>query len=160
MAMGFLKNLFGTEDENEGFYDYDEEESSVDTSSNAVTNEEAAYSSSSYGEPKSYSESKSYSSTNSSGSKFVNIGTGSSGTANIKILKPGSYEDVLNVTVDLIREGTAIFVCLNGLPNDVCIRIVDFLTGVTAALYGGVEKVDSYCYLARPRNFNLIGSID
>ncbi len=153
MAMKFLKNLFGTDEENEGFYEDDDDESYVDTSSNAVTNEEA-YASSSYSEPKS-----SYSSTSGSSSKFVNIGTNSSGSANIKILKPSCYEDIF-VAVDLIRDGTAVFVCLNGLPNDACIRVVDFLTGVTAALYGGCEKVDSYCYLARPKNFNLIGSID
>lgn len=146
---GFLKNLFGAADENEGFVDY--EDDSYDTSSSAVTNEEANYSSG-YGEPKPYAS--------SSGSKFVNIGSGSSATSKIKILKPKSYEEVIDVAVDLIREGTVIFINLNGLSNDVCIRIVDFMTGVTAAFQGDIKKVDAYCYAAAPKNVDLIDSID
>ncbi len=145
---GFLRNLFGTADENEGFVDYENE--SYDTSSSAVTNEEAY--SSSYSEPKSY--------TSSSSSKFVNIGTGSAAPTKIKILKPKSYEEVIEVAVDLIREGTTIFINLNGLSNDICIRIVDFMTGVTAAFQGDIKKVDAYCYAAAPKNVDLIDSID
>ncbi len=147
---GFLRNLFGTADDSEGFVDYESE--SYDTSSSAVTNEEAGYSSG-YSEPKSYSSS-------SSGSKFVNIGTGSASPTKIKILKPKSYEEVIEVAVDLIREGTTIFINLNGLSNDICIRIVDFMTGVTAAFQGDIKKVDAYCYAAAPKNVDLIDSID
>ena len=144
---GFFKNLFGVAEEGEGFVDYESE--SYDTSSSAVTNEEAY---SSYSEPKPY--------TSTSGSKFVNIGTGSSSPAKIKILKPKSYEEVIEVAVDLIREVTFIFINLNGLSNDICIRIVDFMTGVTAAFQGDIKKVDAYCYAAAPKNVDLIDTID
>ena len=38
----FFKNIFGTGDENEGFVDYEDNNGSYDTTSNAVTNEEAS----------------------------------------------------------------------------------------------------------------------
>lgn len=142
---GFFKNLFGAADENEGFVDAYEDEG-YDTSSSAVTNEEAY--SSSYSEPKSYASS-------TSGSRFVNIGSGSATLNKIKILKPKCYEEVIDVAVDLIREGTVIFINLNGLSNDICIRIVDFMTGVTAAFQGNIKKVDAYCYAAVPKNINI-----
>lgn len=145
---GFLKNLFGAADENEGFVDYENE--SYDVSSSAVTNEEAEYSAN-YSEPKTYSN-----------SKFVNIGSSNGNSANtkIKILKPKNYDDVIEVAVEILREGTVVFINLDGVSNDVCTRILDFLTGVAAAFQGSIKNVGGYCFAVAPKNVDIIDSID
>ncbi len=144
----FFKNIFGTGDENEGFVDYEEESGSYDTTSNAVTNEEAAYSSD-YG-----SKSESY----SSGSKYINLH--STGMPKLAILKPKSYEEVMGEAVELLREGTIIILNLNDIGSDISMRIVDFMTGVTAAFEGRIKRVEGFTYTCAPKNTDWINNIE
>ncbi len=143
----FLKSIFGTGDDNEGFMDY---EDGYDTSSSAVTDEEA-YSSG-------YSDySGSYGSNSSS--KVINMHS-SSGAPKLFIMKPAKYEDVMNGAVDMLREGTIIFLNLNGIDQEIGTRIVDFMTGVAAAFEGRIKKVDTCCYAVAPKNVDWINNID
>lgn len=143
----FLKSIFGTGDENEGFVDYDE---GYDTSSNAVTKEEADYSSG-------YSNfSGSY---GNSSSKVINMHSGS-GIPKLFIMKPSGYDEVMNGAVDMLREGTIIFLNLNGIDQEIGTRIVDFMTGVAAAFEGRIKKVDTCCYAVAPKNVDWINNID
>ena len=140
-----LKSIFGTGDENEGFMDYGED---YDTSSSAVTDEEA------------YSGYSDY--TNSYGnssSKVINMHSGS-GAPKLFIMKPAKYEDVMNGAVDMLREGTIIFLNLNGIDQEIGTRIVDFMTGVAAAFEGRIKKVDTCCYAVAPKNVDWINNID
>lgn len=142
----FLKSIFGTGDENEGFMDYDE---GYDTSSNAVTNEEADYSSG-------YSD---FSGSYGNSSKVINMHSGA-GAPKLFIMKPSKYEDVMNGAVDMLREGTIIFLNLNGIDQEIGTRIVDFMTGVAAAFEGRIKKVDTCCYAVAPKNVDWINNID
>lgn len=142
----FLKSIFGTGDENEGFIDY---EDGYDTSSNAVTNEEADYSSGYSNLSGSYSNS----------SKVINMHS-NSGVPKLFIMKPAKYEDVMNGAVDMLREGTIIFLNLNGIDQEIGTRIVDFMTGVAAAFEGRIKKVDTCCYAVAPKNVDWINNID
>lgn len=150
----FLKSIFGTGDENEGFMDYDE---GYDTSSSAVTDEEAGYSSgySNYSDYSDYSGSYG----NNSSSKVINMHS-NSGAPKLFIMKPAKYEDVMNGAVDMLREGTIIFLNLNGIDQEIGTRIVDFMTGVAAAFEGRIKKVDTCCYAVAPKNVDWINSID
>lgn len=144
----FLKSIFGTGDDNEGFMDYGD---GYDTSSSAVTDEEAYASD--------YSDySGSYGNSNSS-SKVINMHSGS-GAPKLFIMKPAKYEDVMNGAVDMLREGTIIFLNLNGIDQEIGTRIVDFMTGVAAAFEGRIKKVDTCCYAVAPKNVDWINSID
>lgn len=145
----FLKSIFGTGDENEGFVDYDE---GYDTSSNAVTNTEAGYSSG-------YSDFSSSYGSNSSSSKIINMHSGS-GIPKLFIMKPSGYDEVMNGAVDMLREGTIIFLNLNGIDQEIGTRIVDFMTGVAAAFEGRIKKVDTCCYAVAPKNVDWINNID
>ena len=144
---GFLKSIFGTGDENEGFMDYEE---GYDTSSSAVTDDEAYSGYSDY--------TNSYGSSNSS-SKIINMHSGS-GAPKLFIMKPAKYEDVMNGAVDMLREGTIIFLNLNGIDQEIGTRIVDFMTGVAAAFEGRIKKVDTCCYAVAPKNVDWINNID
>lgn len=142
---GFLKSIFGTGDENEGFMDY--EDTGYDASSSAVTNEEADYSSS-------------YMSNSYGGaSKVINM-HGGSGIPKLFIMKPSGYDEVMNGAVDMLREGTIIFLNLNGIDQEIGTRIVDFMTGVAAAFEGRIKKVDTCCYAVAPKNVDWINNID
>lgn len=144
----FFKNIFGTGDENEGFVDYEENSGSYDTTSNAVTNEEAGFSD--YGS----SKSDSY----GSSSKYINLH--SAGIPKLTILKPKSYEEVMSDAVELLREGTIIILNLNDISSDISMRIVDFMTGVTAAFEGRIKRIEAFCYAAAPKNVDWINNIE
>lgn len=146
----FLKSIFGTGDENEGFEDYGD---GYDTSSSAVTSEEADYSSgfSSF--------SSSYGNSNTGASKVINMHSGS-GIPKLFIMKPSGYDEVMNGAVDMLREGTIIFLNLNGIDQEIGTRIVDFMTGVAAAFEGRIKKVDTCCYAVAPKNVDWINNID
>ncbi len=142
----FLKSIFGTGDDNEGFIDYGD---GYDTSSSAVTNEEADYSSGYTNLSSSYNNS----------SKVINMHS-NSGIPKLFIMKPAKYEDVMNGAVDMLREGTIIFLNLNGIDQEIGTRIVDFMTGVAAAFEGRIKKVDTCCYAVAPKNVDWINNID
>lgn len=144
----FLKNLFGAGDENEGFVDYEE---GYDTSSSAVTNEEAGYSS--------YDERSDFSGGYKSSSKILNMHSGLD-APKLYVMKPSGYDEVMNGAVDMLREGTIIFLNLNGIDKEVGTRIVDFMTGVAAAFEGRIKKVDTCCYAVAPKNVEWINTID
>ena len=144
----FFKNIFGTGDENEGFVDYEDNSGSYDTTSNAVTNEEAGFSD--------YSSSKSDS--YGSSSKYINLH--SAGIPKLTILKPKSYEEVMSDAVELLREGTIIILNLNDISSDISMRIVDFMTGVTAAFEGRIKRIEAFCYAAAPKNVDWINNIE
>lgn len=141
---GFLKNIFGTTDENEGFVDY-EDEVGYDVSSNAVTEEEADYSGS-------FSSISSFGGTSSKSA--INMHAGQQ--PKIMIMKPTSYDDVINEAVAKLREGTIIFLNLNDLDQEQGTRIVDFMTGAAAMCDGRIERADTCCYAVAPKNVEWV----
>lgn len=144
-----FKNISGVEDydEDEGFVDY--ENGGYDTSSSAVTDEEAD----SVG---SYSE-RNQSSFGSS--RAINLHN-SMEKPKISVLKPTSYREVIDEAVDLLRDGTIIFLNLNEIGNDEAARIVDFMTGVAAAFEGRIERIYTRGYAVAPKNVDWLGYID
>ena len=76
----FFRNLFGTGDDDEGFVDYGDE--SYDTSSSAVTEEEAGYNLN-FSSP-----SSSFVNSNPAPKAAINIHNGFSNQSKITILKP------------------------------------------------------------------------
>lgn len=146
MANKFLRNLFGTGDDNEGFVDYE----GFDTSSSAVTNEEADFSG--------YDESSEFGGYNSS-SKVLNMHSVMD-SPKLSVMMPKGYEDIMVEAVDKLRHGTIIFLNLNLVGTEIGTRIVDFLTGVAAAFEGRIKKVDTCCYAIAPKNVEWIDNID
>ena len=147
----FFKNLFGTGDADEGFVDY--EEDSYDTSSSAVTEEEAGYSSS-------YTSSSPSFMSAGSGSRAINIHSGSAGQPKVTVLIPTSYEEVMEDLITRLQEGTIIFLNLTKVGHDIGTRIVDFVAGATAMCGGRAQKVQEYCYAVAPKNVDWVGIIE
>ena len=146
----FFKNLFGTGDDNEGFVDY--EDDGYDTSSSAVTEEEAGYGSG-------YSSS-SYMSSNPA-PRAINIHNGFSSQSKITIMKPTDYEkEVMQDIIERVQEGTIIFLNLTTIGHDMGLRVVDFITGAAAMCGGRAQKVQEYCYAVAPKNVDWVGIIE
>ncbi len=145
----FIKNLLGVSDKDEGFMDYGAD---YDTSSSAVTNEEADYSSSYEDTITDFSDYK-------APANIINMHSGS-GIPKICVMKPAGYDEVMSAAVDMLRKGTIIFLNLNGIDKEVGTRIVDFMTGVAAALDGKIKKVDTCCYAVAPKNVEWIDTLE
>lgn len=148
----FFRNLTGAGDydEDEGFVDYDNGyDGSYDTSSSAVTDEEAD----SVGD---YSE-RMQSAFGSS--RAINLHN-STDRPKISVMQPASYDEVMSDAVNLLRDGTIIFLNLNDVDNENAIRIVDFMTGVAAAFEGRIKKVYTRGYAIAPKNVDWISPID
>ncbi len=153
---GFLKNLFGTADESEGFRDYESE--GYDMSSSAVTNEEAEYSSSSESSFGSYDNSTSSSSLSSS--KYINMHNSGDNRFKFAILKPAKYEDIMKDGVEMLRSGTLIFMNLSDVDQRNREKIIDFMVGVAAALDGKIRQVGTtFCYAVAPKNVDWVSDI-
>ena len=164
----FFKNIFGTGDDNEGFIDY--EEGGYDASSSAVTDEEADYASS-YSAPSSYGRdfgsssmsgmsSMNSMSSSSSASRAISIHSGAAGQPKITIMKPSGYDEVMNDAIARLREGTIIFLNLNGIDQEIGTRIVDFMTGAAAMCDGRIKKVDTCSYAIAPKNVEWVNNIE
>ncbi len=150
----FFKSIFGTGDDNEGFVDYDE---SYDTSSSAVTDEEAGYSSG-YSSGYSAPTTSNFASASSSG-RAINI-HGGAGQPKISIMKPSGYDEVMTEAISRLRDGTIIFLNLNGIDQEVGTRIVDFMTGAAAMCDGRIKKVDTCSYAIAPKNVEWVNNIE
>lgn len=147
--MNFLKNLFGTNDDNEGFVD--DEYDGYDTSSSAVTEEEG-YSSS-------YSAQPTYASSAPT-PKAINIHNGFGNQPKITVMKPKNYEEVMTDAILRLREGTIIFLNLEDVDSVNGSRIVDFMTGAIAMCDGRIKKVDTCSYAVAPKNVEWVNIID
>ncbi len=137
-----FKNIFGPANEDDGFVDY--EEDGYDTSSSAVTEEEAAYDNSynAFPTPKSA------------------INLHNSVQPKLTILVPTSCDDVMTEGIEMLREGTIIFLNLTRISKEEGTRIVDFMTGAAAMCDGKIKKVDeTCCYAVAPKNVEWVDII-
>lgn len=141
--MGFLKNIFGTADDEEEYLDI-EDNQGYDISSSAVTDEEAGYTSS-YTPPM-----NSYGS-----SKAISIHEGSHQSARIMIMKPATFEEMMNDAIISLREGRIIFLNLTETRVDEGARIVDFMTGAAGMCGGNINNVANRCYVVSPKNVEI-----
>ncbi len=139
----FFKGIFGTADENEGFVDY--EEDGYDTSSSAVTEEEAYDNTfNSYSAPKA----------------AINLHTSSH--PRISVMVPTDCDEVMSEGIERLREGTVIILNLAKIDKEKGMRIVDFLTGAAAMCEGRIERLgdNNCCYAVAPKNVEWVNTIN
>lgn len=146
--MGFLQNIFGTANEEEEYYDINGNDG-YDTSSSAVTEEEAGFGSI-YSAPQT---------SFGSSSKAINIHSGSI-TSKITVMKPKRFEEMMNEAIAGLQSGTIIFLNLTETVNGEGARIVDFMTGAAAMCGGRVQKVDTCCYAVAPKGVEWVNTIE
>ena len=150
--MGFtnkIKNLFSvSEEEYFDDLDIDENEKYEDDYSRDVR-------SSSFGFNRSRNESD---------SKVVDMRTSvpaaaqASAKAKIVFSKLDRYDDVAGVADD-VNEKRIVVLNLETCPNDVSVRIIDFLSGVAYANNGEMKRIAGRVYIITPYNVPLTGEM-
>ncbi len=97
-------------------------------------------------------------------SKVVDLRSPSAGVnaaaakAHVVFKKLDRYEDVGGVA-DVLNEKRIVVLNLETCPNDVSVRIIDFLSGVAYANGGEMKRVAGRAYIITPYNVPLTGEL-
>ncbi len=81
-----------------------------------------------------------------------------SSKAHVVFKKLDRYEDVGSVA-DVLNEKRIVILNLETCPNDVSVRIIDFLSGVAYANGGEMKRVAGRAYIITPYNVPLTGEL-
>ena len=74
------------------------------------------------------------------------------------LVKPERFETAAEIA-DHLRDKRAVLVNLETTPKDVTRRLVDFLSGVTYAIRGKINKVSANTFIITPPNVNVVGEL-
>lgn len=88
-------------------------------------------------------------------SKIVPIRSASADGTDIKVCKPTSFEDSLDLC-NLLKSGYALIVNLEGADKDGQ-RIMDFLSGSVYALEGNATQISQCVFAIVPKNVDISG---
>lgn len=72
------------------------------------------------------------------------------------VIKPTYFESSREI-VDLLLEGKAVVLNLEGIKLDLAQRIIDMISGGCYALHGNLQKISGYIYLVTPRSVEITG---
>lgn len=72
------------------------------------------------------------------------------------VVKPTYFESSKEI-VDLLLEGKAVVLNLEGIKIDLAQRIIDMISGGCYALHGNLQKISGYIYLVTPRSVEITG---
>lgn len=75
----------------------------------------------------------------------------------ISMFSPASFDDALDI-VDCLRTRCAATICLENMRKVDANRLVDFVTGASAAIDGNFHKMSDQVYLFCPSNFKIVSS--
>ncbi|MCQ2539736.1 MAG: cell division protein SepF [Acetatifactor sp.] len=74
------------------------------------------------------------------------------------VIRPTSVDDAREITDTLLANRTVVL-NLEGLDVDVAQRIIDFTSGSTYAIQGGLQKISHYIFIITPSNVDISGDI-
>lgn len=86
--------------------------------------------------------------------KVVNLSNG--GQMQVILVKPERFDTAAEIA-DHLRAKRAVLLNLETTPKDVVRRLVDFLSGVTYAIEGSIQKVAANTFILTPPNVDLVG---
>jgi cell division inhibitor SepF len=76
------------------------------------------------------------------------------GTARVHLVLPRSFNDAQQVA-DRFKEGVPVILNLQGSDQELAKRLIDFASGLTYALDGGMQRVADKVFLLTPRNVEV-----
>lgn len=74
------------------------------------------------------------------------------------VIKPNTIEDEREI-VETLLNGRTVVLNMEGLSVDIAQRIIDFTSGATFAMYGNLQKISTYIFLATPSGVDISGDI-
>ena len=145
----FKEFLSHRAEDNDTFRDVEDDmDMGYDTSSSAVTEQEAAADYSDGYESR-YSRSDQQRGT----AQRINIHKIPAGK--LAIMKPTEIGDILYDVVKRLKDGNVVVLNLNKIDNDNRKRIVDFTAGVVTTLGGALNAAADFTYIATPNGFQI-----
>ncbi len=81
-------------------------------------------------------------------------GNGRTGDVRVHFVAPKSFNDVQDVA-DKFKDSIPVILNLQGTENDLSKRLIDFSSGLTYALDGGMQRIADKVFLLTPRNVEV-----
>jgi cell division inhibitor SepF len=81
-------------------------------------------------------------------------GGGGSGSSRVHLVLPRSFNDAQQIA-DRFKEGVPVILNLQGSDQELAKRLIDFGSGLTYALDGGMQRVADKVFLLTPRNVEV-----
>jgi len=81
-------------------------------------------------------------------------GRGNGGDVRVHLVVPKSFNDAQQVA-DRFKEGVPVILNLQGSETDLAKRLIDFASGLTYALDGGMQKIADKVFMLTPRNVEI-----
>ena len=78
----------------------------------------------------------------------------SAGDLRVHLVLPKSFNDAQQVA-DKFKDGVPVILNLQGVDNDLAKRLVDFASGLTYALDGGMQRIADKVFMLTPRNVEI-----
>ena len=88
--------------------------------------------------------------------RVVNMNTSSGATTQVMLIRPERFENAAEIA-DHLRSQRAVLMNMETTPREVTRRLVDFLSGVTYAIEGSIQKVAANTFILTPPNVDLVG---
>jgi cell division inhibitor SepF len=79
---------------------------------------------------------------------------GSGGDFGVHLVIPKSFNDAQQVA-DKFRDGIPVILNLQGIDTQLTMRLIDFASGLTYALEGGMQRIADKVFMLTPRNVEL-----
>jgi cell division inhibitor SepF len=79
---------------------------------------------------------------------------GSGGAARVHLVLPRSFNDAQQIA-DRFKENVPVILNLQGSDQELAKRLIDFASGLTYALDGGMQRVADKVFLLTPRNVEV-----
>jgi cell division inhibitor SepF len=79
---------------------------------------------------------------------------GRSGEVRVHLVIPKNFNDAQDVA-DKFKESIPVIINLQGSENDLSKRLIDFASGLTYALDGGMQRIADKVFLLTPRNVEV-----
>jgi cell division inhibitor SepF len=82
------------------------------------------------------------------------VGTRSNGDVRVHLVVPKSFNDAQQVA-DRFKDSIPVILNLQGTETDLAKRLIDFASGLTYALDGGMQRIADKVFMLTPRNVEI-----
>ena len=82
------------------------------------------------------------------------VGGRGNGDVRVHLVVPKSFNDAQQVA-DKFKEGVPVILNLQGTETDLAKRLIDFASGLTYALDGGMQRIADKVFMLTPRNVEI-----
>jgi cell division inhibitor SepF len=86
--------------------------------------------------------------------KSVRTGNGKGNDVRVHLVIPKSFNDAQQVA-DKFKDSIPVVLNLQGVENDLSKRLIDFASGLTYALDGGMQRIADKVFMLTPRNVEI-----